>query len=517
MPRLFCILFGKTIKILMVKSVKDINELKGKSLEKTLNNKICFFENLFSKDSLFRLRKLHIANNTVKFDCAVIFFDGMVDSEKINNGLLRSLLTANKKAIEHSVIDFLEKQVLFNDEVARTSDVFKMLSAVNSGDTLLLLDETTDVLIINTKGWDKRGVSEPENERVTQGPREGFGESVISNSALIRRKLATPDLCFESITVGIKTQTTVFVAYLKSLADKKLIDNIKKEISNIKIDGILDTNYINELINKNRFSLFKTAGSTERPDIAAARLLEGRIAIIADGTPVVLTLPYLFTENFQSDDDYYVNFTYAFLGRILRYICYNTALLLPSLYLAAVLFHPNLLPASFYAFASASRIGIPFSSIGECLILIVIFEILRETGARMQESVGHTLSIVGGLVIGQAAVDAKLVSAPMLIVVALSGISGLMVPRLKAATIYGKLFLVILAALFGIFGVFAGVTLIHIHLYCLESFNVDYMSTVSIFSKESMKDTFYRTSWRKMLTRPKALTGNIIRQRRNDD
>lgn len=494
----------------------DIKNFKGKKLSDDLKKNIAYFKNIYKKDAVFRVRELHIEKE-LSFDCAALFMDSMIHAEKFNNSIIRPLLTTNVPICTENIIEYVKKQILFSDEVSETDDVFKMIQGLNLGDTVLLLSGTSIALIINTKGWRTRGISEPENERVLQGPREGFDEALLLNAAMLRRKLSTPDLCFERIIVGRKTVTNIFVCYLESVADKNLVKHIKREISKIDIDGVLDSNYINELVNKNRFSLFKTAGSTERPDIVAARLLEGRVAVMVDGTPVVLTIPYLFTENFQSDDDYYLNYIYAFLGRFLRYMCYHISVLIPALYMAVTLYHPNLLPASFLISVSAARGGIPFPSVVECLLLILIFEILKETGIRMQQSVGHALSIVGGLVVGQAAVDAKLISAPLLIIVALSGIAGLMVPRLKSAVIYSKVFLVIAASLFGMFGFFAGFTLLQIHLYSLDSFKVDYMHTSTKFTQKSLKDTIIRAAWWNMKTRPFVLTKNIYRQKDNID
>lgn len=496
--------------------MENINSLKGKIISLELKEKIEYFKNLYKKDVTFRIREMDI-KGAFCYRCAIIFFDGMVDTEKLNNGLIRPLLSLRVENHQKTVEEYLEKQILFNNEVTVAKDIYSIITAINLGDTAILLENTSNALIVNTKGWRTRGINEPQDERILQGPREGFDEALMLNAAMLRRKLSTPDLCFESVRLGDKTQTNIFVCYLDSLVNKKILKDILERIKKINIDGILDSNYISELINDNRFSLYKTVGTTERPDIVAARLLEGRIAILVDGTPVVLTIPYLFVENFQSDDDYYLNYIYAFLGRLLRYFCYNLSVILPSLYLAVTVFHPNLLPASFFSSVSVARSGIPFPSSAECVILIFIFEILRETGIRMQQSVGHALSIVGGLVVGQAAVDAKLVSAPLLIVVAMSGISGLVVPRLKAAVVYSKIFLVLMTSFLGVFGLFIGMTILHIHLYSLESFSVDYLSTVSKFTKHSLKDTVIRAPWWKMLTRPAEITKDIIRQRRSND
>ena len=206
---------------------------------------------------------------------------------------------------------------------------------------------------------------------------------------MIRRKLLTPDLCTEMVRIGRRSDTIVFICYLDSLADEGTVSELKRRLSKIDIDGILDTNYIAEFIRDRPHSIFKTSGTTERPDTVAARLLEGRIAVIADGTPVVLTLPYLFSENFQSDEDYYLNYTVASVGRLLRYICFFLSVSIPAAFVAAVTYHKELLPTSLAITVTQLRGGVPFPAFVECILLIFVFEILKETGVRMPQSLGH--------------------------------------------------------------------------------------------------------------------------------
>ena len=389
-----------------------------------------------------------------------------------------------------------------------------MISGLLYGECLLLFDGCAEGLTIDTKGWRTRGISEPENERVLQGPHEGFDEAAMPNLAQIRRKLQTPDLCSEMLRVGRRSRTRVMICYLGSLADPELVRTLKERIEGIDIDGILDVNYINELIRDRKRSMFKTCGSTERPDVVAAKLLEGRVAILADGSPVVLTAPYLFAENFQSDEDYYLNFWVSSVGRLLRYLCFFLAISVPAIYLALITHHKRLLPTFLLLSAAGSRAGVPFSSFLECLILIFVLEILKETGARMPQNVGHTLSIIGGLVVGQAAVEARLISASMLIVVAISGIAGLMIPRLRAAVFYLRLGLVILSVPLGLPGVFLGITLFLIHLLQISSFGVPYLQPLQSPTVQGLKDTAVRLPWSVMLTRP-AFSRDRVRQRRD--
>ena len=486
--------------------IADYAEIR---LSSSLEENIRLFKGIFEKDAVLRLRKIAV-RSSCSYDCALFYMDGMIKAELLNESVIRPLITSRAERREDSLVGFISKQVLFAGETSVTDRVEDMLRSLLYGDTLLIVDGCTDAITINTKGWRTRGISEPEDERVLQGPREGFDEAALLNLAMIRRKLLTPDLCTELIRVGRRSDTPVFICYLDTLVNKRTLSELKKRIKKLDMDGILDSNYIAEQIRDHPHSLFKTCGSTERPDIVAARLLEGRIALVVDGTPVVMTVPYLFSENFQSDEDYYLNYAVSSVGRLLRFVCFFLSVSIPAVFIAATSYHKELLPTSLALTVAQLRGGVPFSAFWECILLIFVFEILKETGVRMPQSLGHALSIVGGLVVGQAAVEARIVSAPMLIIVALSGISGLMVPRLKGAVFYLRLIYVVLSALFGLYGYIAGITVTLIHILDLSSFGTS--STVSLdrASFQSLKDSFWRAPWGKMRTRP-FFNQNIIR------
>lgn len=486
--------------------IADYAEIR---LSSSLEENIRLFKGIFEKDAVLRLRKIAV-RSSCSYDCALFYMDGMIKAELLNESVIRPLITSRAERREDSLVGFISKQVLFAGETSVTDRVEDMLRSLLYGDTLLLVDGCTDAITINTKGWRTRGISEPEDERVLQGPREGFDEAALLNLAMIRRKLLTPDLCTELIRVGRRSDTPVFICYLDTLVNKRTLSELKKRIKKLDMDGILDSNYIAEQIRDHPRSLFKTCGSTERPDIVAARLLEGRIALVVDGTPVVMTVPYLFSENFQSDEDYYLNYAVSSVGRLLRFVCFFLSVSIPAVFIAATSYHKELLPTSLALTVAQLRGGVPFSAFWECILLIFVFEILKETGVRMPQSLGHALSIVGGLVVGQAAVEARIVSAPMLIIVALSGISGLMVPRLKGAVFYLRIIYVVLSALFGLYGYIAGITVTLIHILDLSSFGTS--STVSLdrASFQSLKDSFWRAPWGKMRTRP-FFNQNIIR------
>lgn len=486
--------------------MSDILSRETRVLSAEFDDNVELLREIFRCDATFRVREFRMgAGNR----CALFYLDGMVNSQLMNLSVVRPLMLA--ETVEGDPAQMVGERILFSNEVAQTPLLQDVLRGILYGDSALLIEGSALALVMNTKGWRTRGVSEPKNETVLQGPREGFDEAVMLNLALLRRKLLTPDLCVEMERIGRRTDTIVFVCYLGSLADPELVRLVKRRLSRIDIDGILDSNYINELIRDHRYSMFKTCGSTERPDVVASKLLEGRVAIMVDGSPVVLTVPYLFSESFQSDEDYYLNFWIASVGRFLRYVCFFLTVSVPALYLALLLYHQRLLPTFFLLSAAEARSGVPFSSFVECLALVLILEILKETGARMPQNLGHTLGIVGGLVVGQAAVEARLVSAPMLIAVAVSGIAGLMIPRLRAVIFYLRLLMIFLASALGLLGCFVGLSIILIRVLSISSFGTPYADSLNTPTVQGLKDTAIRLPWSVMKTRP-AFNRNLKRQ-----
>ncbi len=480
----------------MIGSVSEYYDYK---LSGNLNQDIAVFKNIFKRDSVLRIRYVSLGGGDTS--CCLLYMDGMVNSAQVGETVVRPLVLARLPEGKPDS-EYIAKNVLFANEVSLQVKFPDMLRAMLYGDTLLLTQGDAAALTINTKGWRTRGISEPNDERVLQGPREGFDEAAMFNLAMIRRKLLTPDLCIEMLRIGRRSDTAVFVCYLGSLADKSLVREVKKRLNSIDIDGILDSNYIAEYIRDCPSSMLKTTGSTERPDIVAARLLEGRIALVVDGTPVVLTLPYLFSENFQSDEDYYVNFWVAAIGRILRWFCFFGAVSVPGAFVALSTHHAGLLPTHFVLSMQGLRTGVPTATVTECIVLIVVFEILKEAGLRMPQSLGHALSIVGGLVVGQAAVEAKIISAPTLIAVAFSGIAGLMVPRLKGVVSYMRLAFVVFSGVFGLYGFFAVSAYFIIRVFSIKSFGVDYTQSFSYPKASYLKDSLIRAPWPLMRVRP---------------
>ncbi|QAT51115.1 spore germination protein [Caproiciproducens sp. NJN-50] len=478
-----------------------------------LEQNIRYLRDLFTGDDTLVFRELENdrGEQTIRF--CLVYADGMVNGRLINQDVIHPLLEFVFQPDEGaSLIDTVRLQALFSNDVKKTDAVEELIQAIVYGDTVLLAEGCPQALILNTKGFVIRSIAEPESERVIRGPREGFNESILTNLSMLRRKIRTQDLKFKFMTFGRRTKTKACICYLDSVVNRSVLTELERRLEKIDIDGTLDTNYITEIIKDASYSAVKTVGSTERPDIVASKLLEGRVALFLDGTPVVLTVPYLFIEHFQADEDYYVNYIFASIDRILRVLAFILSVCLPADYVAMVTFHQEMLPTPLLMSIFTSRQSVPFPTALEVILMLVVFEMLRESGARMPGIMGQTLSIVGALVIGQAAVDAKIVSAPVVIVVALTGICGLMISRLKGYVIIHRFFLLACACFLGLYGLLLGLLVLLTGLFAMTSFGVPIMPDVYAKGMQNYKDVYVRAPWWTMIKRPKFLSGNKVRQ-----
>jgi Integral membrane protein (PIN domain superfamily) len=436
---------------------------------------------------------------------AIVFIDGLVDKNQIERDILTPLMVETQKVGLPNPGDLLasiQTKILPVGEIKTKTSARDIVDAVLSGSTALLIDGIGEALLLSTIGWEKRAIQEPTSEVVVRGPREGFTETLRTNTALLRRKIRNSNLIFEVMRIGEQTKTDVCIAYIKGIADDNLIMEIKRRLKRIKTDSILESGYIEEFIEDAPFSLFATIARSERPDAVAGKILEGRAAILVAGTPFVLTVPMLFVEIFQSPEDYYARAYYSTLVRWLRYIAFGISLLMPAVYVALTSFHSEIIPPPLLITLTAAREGLPFPVVFEALGMGLLFEILREAGIRLPRSIGQTISIVGALVIGQAVVSAGLVGAPMVIVVASTAIASFVVPVLSDLTAFLRIALTILAGMFGAYGIMIGLLTLLIHLATLRSFGTPYLSPVVPFFGSDFKDVAIRSPWWAMFLRP---------------
>lgn len=394
-------------------------------------------------------------------------------------------------------------------------DYAALYRAVLSGETVFLIEGSDCGIAVRTAGGSERSVEEPMTQSVVRGPREGFTESISTNISLIRKKLKTPDLWLETMTIGEVTRTEIGVMYLKGIVNDKIVEEVNARLRKIQIDGIFESGNIEELIQDETFTPFPTLYNSERPDVIAAGMLEGRVAILVDGTPFVLLAPALFVQFYQSAEDYYQRAEFASLIRMLRYVCFFISILAPSLYIAVTTFHQELLPSPLLLSLAAQREGNPFPAFIEALLMEITFEILREAGVRLPKTVGQAVSIVGALVIGQAAVEAGLVSPAMVIVVAITAISNFVIPSFNMGISIRiiRFILMVFAATFGLFGVTVGLIALVQHLCSLRSFGVPYMSPMAPFNMVDQKDTILRLPQWGLFSRPRFISQkNNIRE-----
>ncbi len=480
------------------------------SLSRKLADNLSAFKKIFEGDDtvIFREFENHAAP---AIKCFAISIDGMINIKTINESIVTPIVFTTSLNDSKNVFEDIKNQVVCGNDIKNSADIKSIVTDVLYGDTALFVEGFAEALIINTKGFSMRSISEPDDEKSLRGPREGFTEGILTNTSMIRRKIQTSDLKFSFIRLGNRTNTKTCICYLDSLVKKDMLEDLRKRISKINIDGLLDSHYIAQLIKDSPYSLLKTIGTTEKPDIAAAKLLEGRIVILLDGSPMALTLPYLLIENFQAPDDYYSNFYYASATRILRLLSFFITISIPALYIALVAFHQEMIPTSMLVSIVSAAKGVPFPAIVECIGMLMVFEILNETGIRMPNKIGQALSIVGALVIGQAAVEAKIVSAPMIIVIAITGITGLMVPRMKAAVFVFRLVALAGAASFGIFGYFIVMLWIMIYMLSIKSFGIDITSQFGTFSLKDIKDIYIASPQQLMKTRPRHMSTDETR------
>jgi spore germination protein KA len=478
-----------------------------KKLNKNLQHNIKVFKEIFNQDETFITRQLEnqIDNS---YRCCIVFIEGIVNDEIVNENIIEPIVKNQFLSYQNNTIDTLRSQVIVSNNIEKVSDIEKLVEAILNGDTVLLLEGSDEALIISSKGWQTRSVETPPSEVILRGPREGFTESLVTNLTQIRRRLKTPDLKFTFRTLGARSRTNAAICYLDGLVNEKILQELLKRLDDINIDGILDTGYIQEMIKDAPHSPFETIGNTERPDIVAANLLEGRIALVLDGTPFALTLPYVFIEYFQINEDYYNNFFHSSINRLIRVLGFIITISAPAVYVALATYHQELIPSPLLLSISAARYGVPFPTIVEAILLLFVFEVLREVGLRIIPNIGQTTSTVGALVLGQAAVEASLVSAPIIIIVAITGITDLLIPPLKGASIIIRSVLLLLSSFLGLYGYIFGILLWLIHLFGMRSFGIPYMLNFNSFNPLDLKDTFIRAPWWYMQYRPKFIAAN---------
>lgn len=441
-----------------------------------------------------------------------VYTDGLINREILENFLLKNLF--NYKNLEGQIKDTeSERTQLIMQHFSSTFDVKEtdkmndLIKSILSGDSAIFVEGCKKGLIIATRSWAARGVSEPQTESVVRGPREGFTETIRFNTVLVRRRIRDTKLKFKVISYGTRSKTDVVIAYIEDIAKPELVEEVMTRLNKYVIDAVLDSGYIEQLIEDSWKSPFPQTQATERPDKFAASLLEGKVGILVDTSPFGIIVPATLNSFYQASEDYYQRWQIMSFTRILRYLVSFLSFTLPGLYVAVLNFHPEILPTPFAISIAASREGITFSTVTEIVLMEIVFELFREAGIRAPGAIGHVISLVGGLVIGQALVDSNIISPMILIIIAFTAICTFAVPdyNLTSAFRLVRYLFIIISAMFGLYGFLIAWLLMLAHLSSLESFKIPYLAPYNISDQNratDLKDTILRFPTFMQATRP---------------
>nr|WP_303252188.1 spore germination protein [uncultured Ruminococcus sp.] len=465
----------------------------------SLRENIATLKQMFKNSADFTVREMNLKGKC-GIKSAIITIEGMCGKDTLALSVINPLLDYYFECKNSDeIFDTIKNTVLTSSEIVEFTTIDEAISFSTSGFALLVVDGCSRMLAIGAQGFSFRSVSEPESEVVQRGCREGFTEPLRINMTLIRRRIKSSDLVFETITSGYSSNTQMMICYLQNSVSKQILKTIRKRLENCNLKMILASGYLSEYLEDNSSkSLFSGVGISERPDTVCGKLSEGRVAILIDGTPSVIIIPHLFVEEFQSVDDYSNRPYYAAFIRILKYISFFIAVFLPGIYTAFAQFHPEYFPTGLLVKTSDSLSQTPLPVTLEVILITFIYEVMREAGLRIPKPLGHAVSIVGALVIGESAVSAGIISSSTLMVVATAAICSYVTSALYPPIMVLRFFCVIAGGMFGLWGIVLLTCGVLVNMCSKTSVGVPYMSSLAPFSWRSMRDVFVRADWKSL-------------------
>lgn len=458
-------------------------------------------------DLMFERLKLDFKNSwdvkvelipTNKEEVIIVYIEGMINRDLLN----RDILTPIKApSFEGNII----KSVVSSIKKSDNHDKF-LLDILNGG---LGIYYNKERFIADIKKFEKRSIDTPDAENVTRGPKEGFTEDLVTNTSLLRRKIHNANLVMESRILGRQTRTNVLVCYIEGLVNREVLASVRKRLDEIDCDAVLETGKIEQLMEKNPIVPINGVGLSQKPDIVASKIMEGRVCVICDGTPHVIYMPELFIENLQRAEDHYHRSFIASFMRFIRLIGFFISVILPGFYISIATFNPEMLPPFFLLSIITAMEKTPFPEAIEILFLVLMMELLKESGTRLPKTLGSAVSIVGALIIGEAAVNAGLVSAPSVIIVALSTVAGFIVPNLNEFITFYKILFILFGASMGLVGIGACMVIMLVQVSSIRSYGVPIMS---FFHKTDLKDNIIRAPLKKLKYRPASIQKDNLRR-----
>lgn len=483
------------------------------NISKSTKENMAYVRELFKDTSDMVFREFNCGNIL----CALVYIDGMADKILLDDYVVEPLMEMSGQVTDPVE---LKSRVIAVSDMREVETMTDGLSAALSGETLLFIDGYPGALIIATRSWPNRGVSEPSSETVIRGPREGFTETIRFNTALLRRRIRDVGLKIEASQCGVRSKTDIALVYIDDIVNTEVLKELRRRLKRIDIDAILDSGYIEQFIEDNENTPFPQVQSTERPDVVSAALYEGRIGIIVDGSPFVLVVPAVLVDFFQAPDDYYSSWITGSFVRFLRLIGIMTSLIMPALYVAVTSFHSDLIPTKLAYTIAASREGVPFPAYVEVFLMEAALAFLIQAIIKLPKAISSTIGIVGGLIIGQSAVSAGLVSPIMIIILGTTAITTFLIPNYEvtAAFTYFRIIIIVLSALLGLYGIMLGVIFLIIHLTRIKSFGIPYLAPAVDLVWSDMKDLFVRLPLNRFIKRPEFLKPrNVVRQKEDNN
>ncbi len=464
------------------------------------------------KNNIVVTKSLLIGNEE-QLEGAIIYINGLASKDIIDRDVLHPLMLHIKENLKDkpNIMEYISKKYITMSNTKIEKDINNILSSLKRGQTALLLENSDEAIIIDTSSGDYRSISEPTNESSIRGSREGFIEKLETNTSIIKRRIRDENLVIENMVLGRRTQRDLAIIYIDNIVDKNVLQELKYKLSSIDVDSVSLMGYIQQYIENDAYSIFPQSRTTERPDIVEGNLMEGRIAVMLEGTPMVLLTPSIFIEFFQAIEDYTQRTIVSSFTRILRALSVIIVITFPSIYLTLIKFNAELIPIKFVNTIIQSRSNIPLTPFMEILSMEIIVEFLREGGLRLPPKVNQTLSVVGGIIIGQAAIKAGIVSSSTLLIIGISIIAAFLTPNydMSLAVRFIRFPMLILSNYLGLLGLTAGFFFLLVHICSLESLGVPYFS----FHNEEYKDIFIRSPLWTMNKRPDSIpNNNPIRQ-----
>ena len=465
-------------------------------------------EAILGANSDFIYRQIFIRNNR-EIETSVVYIDGMVNTQSISDFVIKPLMQAeqfNNCSSESDAIKIMDEGTVYFADTRKRTNINDVLTDVLTGSVAVIFNKQGIAFTFETKGFDKRPVSEP-SANVLKGAKDSFNETIRVNTATCRRKIKSPNLVIEEIIVGKQTKTPIAVCYMKNIADEKLIQEVKRRLENVSLDNVLSTDYLEQSIIDDKASPFPQIQYTERTDKFCTNLLDGRVGLIIDGLPISFIIPGTLLQFVQAPEDYSEHFLISSAVRYLRFTAMFITLLLPAFYISITTFHQEMIPTELTFSIVAAKQGVPFPMFVEVLLMLIAFELLIEAGLRLPQTIGQTVSIVGALVVGQAAVEAKLLSPATVIIVATTAIAGFTMPNqdLSNALRLWRFALAIVASVIGMYGLTMGLFLLIYHWCKIDTFGVPYLSPFIGDEKIQLQDSLFTLPIASRKKRPTSL------------